>query len=331
MYLAANEADLALNRHPELVWQPETTRPPALAASKVSFTTTVPKELVHRAAHAEVLLTRWARQGDARFELTAQWPRTHSFFTPPSSTHHAPSLVAETFRQATCLLAHAEYGIPLGHHFIMNALSYDLSMDGVVVGDSPAEVGLSAQCSELRHRGRRVSGFRCDLVLHRDGRPAATGSARFDSVPPPVYRRLRGDGVNGEQRKLPLPAPVAPQYVGRTSPTDVVLAPTDEHRAWRLRVDTRHPTMFDHPVDHVPGMVLLEAACQAASACTYPDGFEAVSMSSVFHCYAEHDAPCVIAADHRRGDGTAPETVYVTGRQSDELIFETTLKAAVAS
>lgn len=47
-----------------------------------SLTTTVPKEFVHRASVAEVMLTDWERTGQARFTVSAQWPRGHSFFTP---------------------------------------------------------------------------------------------------------------------------------------------------------------------------------------------------------------------------------------------------------
>ena len=81
-----------------------------------ALTTTVPKEFVHRAAVAEVMLTSWKRQDDTRFTVTAQWPRAHSFFTPSGDGLHDPLIAAETVRQVGSLLAHAEYGVPLGHH-----------------------------------------------------------------------------------------------------------------------------------------------------------------------------------------------------------------------
>lgn len=78
----------------------------------LSFTTTVPKEFVHRAAVAEVLLTDWCRENDTRFVMAGQWPRGHSFFTPVGEGYHDPLIAAETIRQAGILLAHAEFGIP---------------------------------------------------------------------------------------------------------------------------------------------------------------------------------------------------------------------------
>ncbi|WP_415940302.1 AfsA-related hotdog domain-containing protein, partial [Streptomyces sp. 039-1] len=69
-------------------------RPPAdaraAAPAPQRLTCTVPKEFVHRAALAEVLLTGRTRLSDNRFQVTAQWPRSHSFYTPIAGTHHDP-------------------------------------------------------------------------------------------------------------------------------------------------------------------------------------------------------------------------------------------------
>lgn len=282
---------------------------------------TAPRELVHRAAISEVFVTDWEERGGDAYELAAQWPRCHSFFTPPSSSHHMPTLVAETIRQSVFVLAHAEYAIPFGHAFVMEELSYRTSRAGIQVGSSPTDVQIQATCAEFIRKGRRVVGFRTDVLLLRGDRPFASGSASFTSVSPAVYQRLRGAqrGVTGQG--LRLPAPVCPEYVGRSSAQDVVIAPTGQRDVWHVRADTSHPTMFDHPVDHVPGMVLLEAACQAASAASYPSPFHAVGMSASFTRYAEHDAPCVLTTDHQPERGTAT----VTGTQEGRLVFTATL------
>ncbi|MCK1794599.1 hypothetical protein MTQ01_00860 [Streptomyces sp. XM4193] len=285
------------------------------------FSATAPRELVHRAAISEVFVTDWESRGGDTYELAAQWPRCHSFFTPPSSSHHMPSLVAETIRQSVFVLAHAEYGIPFGHAFVMNELSYRTSRAGIRVGSSPADVQLLATCTEFTRKGRRVAGFRTEVTLLRDGRPFAAGSASFTAVAPAVYRRLRGAQHRAAGQGPHLPAPVCPEYVGRSSALDVVLAPTDRRDVWHVRADTSHPTMFDHPVDHVPGMVLLEAACQAAAAASHPGTFHALRVHATFARYAEYDSPCVLTADHRPESGFAT----VTGTQAGQLVFTATL------
>ncbi|WP_281275492.1 AfsA-related hotdog domain-containing protein [Saccharothrix australiensis] len=42
-----------------------------------------------------------------------------------------------------------------------------------------------------------------------------------------------------------------------------MLSPVGRSDSWLPRVDRRHPVLFDHPVDHVPGMALQEAGRQA--------------------------------------------------------------------
>ncbi|WP_280409454.1 AfsA-related hotdog domain-containing protein [Nocardia brasiliensis] len=70
------------------------------------------------------------------------------------------------------------------------------------------------------------------------------------------------------------PAPRAPPpprgRLGREHPKNVLLAhgsrATAGGMSFRLAFDPAHPFFFDHPMDHVPGMLLLEAARQAALA-----------------------------------------------------------------
>ncbi|MFF8732844.1 AfsA-related hotdog domain-containing protein [Streptomyces sp. NPDC015171] len=43
-----------------------------------------------------------------------------------------------------------------------------------------------------------------------------------------------------------------------------MLAATERAGRWQLRIEQDHPVLFGHPVDHAPGMLLLEALRQAA-------------------------------------------------------------------
>ncbi|MFI7386519.1 ScbA/BarX family gamma-butyrolactone biosynthesis protein [Streptomyces sp. NPDC049813] len=290
------------------------------------LTTTVPKEFVHRVSVAEVFLTGWARQEDDRFLVTGQWPRVHSFFTPVDGRHD-PLLAAETLRQAGMLVAHAEFGIPLGHRFLMWDLALSVDPAQLTVGAAPATIEIEVSCRDVKRRRDVVTGFRCDVVIRRDGRTAATGSSSFTSMTPSVYGRLRGERER-DPRILPLTAPTAPQTVGRTSPMDVVLSPVGRPDVWQLRVDTRHPVLFEHPVDHVPGMALLEAARQAASA-HLGRSCQLLAITSEFENYAELDAPCLIGIEPAPGPATpGQERLLVTCRQNDRSVFRATVTVA---
>ncbi|WP_306459474.1 ScbA/BarX family gamma-butyrolactone biosynthesis protein [Streptomyces sp. TLI_55] len=292
-----------------------------------SLTTTVPKELVHRASVAEVMLTDWERVSKDHFTVAAQWPRGHSFFANVDGRHD-PLIAAETIRQAGTLLTHAEFGVPLGYHFLMWDLSVSVQPEILRVGTAPASVDVEMTCEDVKLRGNRLAGCRYNAVIRRDGQVAATGSANFTCTSGKVYERLRGDRSDFAERQLPLTAPVAPQNVGRISPMDVVLSPIGDPNRWLLRVDTRHPILFDHPVDHVPGMVLLEAARQASTALLGCPCLP-VDFSSEFMKYVELDAPCVIEAQHLPDSGTdRGERVLVTGYQDETPVFRSTVTMA---
>lgn len=306
----------------------DSTGPTGIAVLRYpSLTSTVPKEFVHRASVAEVLLTDWNRVGDQHFTVAAQLPRHHGFFAAVGGCHD-PLLIAETIRQAGILLAHTEFGVPLGHQFLMWDLSIDVSPERLFVGTTPASLEIDIVCNDIKRRGANLAGLHFDAVIRRDGQAAATGAATFTCASPAVYRRLRsaslGDSVPAT---LPLTSPIAPQDVGRISPTDVVLSPVPEPDSWQLRVDTRHPVLFDHPVDHVPGMVLLEAARQAAAAFL---GYTCVpvGITGEFARYAELDAPCLIDACALPADAEGRDRVLVTGRQGDHLLFSSAVTVA---
>ncbi|MFC7986247.1 ScbA/BarX family gamma-butyrolactone biosynthesis protein [Streptomyces sp. NPDC057336] len=295
------------------------------------LTTTVPRELVHRAAVAEVMLTGWQRLDDNHFGMTAQWPRGHSFFTPVEGVHHDPLIAAETIRQIGSLLAHAEFGVPFGHQFLLEELSLTVHPEQLRVGGTPAALDLEVLCKEVRKRGNRLTGLCYETTVLREGRLAASGRISFGCIAPAVYRRLRPERVfAADHRPIGLTAPLAPQSVGRTAPADVVLSPTGEPNHWQLRVDTRHPVLFDHQVDHIPGMVLLEAARQGAAAVLGGSPILPLGLECEFKKYAELDRPCLIDALRLPTASGAPAAVLVTGHQDGEIVFSATVTAASA-
>ncbi|MER7224793.1 ScbA/BarX family gamma-butyrolactone biosynthesis protein [Streptomyces rubradiris] len=288
------------------------------------LTTTVPSQYVHRAAVSEVFLTQWETDSPDRFSVTAQWPRGHALFIPVGG-YQDPLLLVESVRQTGALLAHAEYGVPFGHQFLMWNMSFSADPEALAAGATPTEVVLRAECHDLVRRGATLAGMRYRVTVERDGMPLGVASAAFSCTSPAVYRRLRGDMP--VRPSVPLPVGIAPETVGRAGSRDVVLAAGDPRtpRRWQLRVDTAHPIFFDHPVDHVPGMVLLEAARQAAHASTGMRDALPVGLDSTFERYAELDAPCWIEAEPGRPDRYGRTPTTVRGTQHGETVFTATV------
>jgi len=329
--MSASKAQM--ERTPFSTWTKEAatvTAVTARVAGATTLTSTVPKEFVHRSAVAEVLLTDWARVDDTHFRITAQWPRGHSFFTPVADGYHDPLIVCETIRQVGILLAHAEFGVPLGHKFVIWDLDIAVHPEHLLMGYAPAALSIDVTCTEITRRGGKVSGLRIEAVIRRDGDVVATGTGSYSCLAPAVYRRVRGDHtVGGDWHQLPLISPAAPQSVGRMSPMDVVLSPTGKEACWQLRADTRHPVLFEHPVDHVPGTVLIEAARQATAAVLGRSSYLPLALATRFMRYVELDAPCMIEA-RLLDEAASPieQTVLVTARQADEIAFSATVTAA---
>ncbi|WP_367322379.1 ScbA/BarX family gamma-butyrolactone biosynthesis protein [Streptomyces sp. HUAS ZL42] len=289
------------------------------------LTTIVPRQYVHRAAVSEVLLTGWraASQPDA-FVVRAQWPRGHALFAQ-SGGYQDPMLLVESVRQIGSLLAHAEFEVPFGHQFLMRSIGFTATTDLFVATPAPTEVELHTVCHDIVRRGKSLAGMRYEVTATVDGVALATAEAAFNCTGPSVYKRLRGERPTCADR---LPGrPIDPARVGRAGAEHVVLS--EDLRGsgdrWELRVDCNHPIFFDHPVDHVPGMVLLEAARQAAHAATgMADGL-VLDLESSFDRYAELDEPCYIEASPVGVDDAGDVLVRVRGIQRDETVFSARL------
>ncbi|WP_282700389.1 ScbA/BarX family gamma-butyrolactone biosynthesis protein [Streptomyces sp. CC219B] len=287
-----------------------------LSTATEPLTATVPRQLVHRAAVAETFLTGWRRTGPDLFGVSAQWPRAHQLHVSADRSAHEPLLVAETVRQCGALLAHTEYEVPLGHQFVLQELRLSTRPEHLAVGPVPAEPELAIAVFDIRRRAGRPHAIRYNADVRLGGARVATAHVAVSWTGPSVYRRLRGGRTPANVSALPLPPALPPEAVDRALPADVVLAPPDRPGRWQLRVDTAHPVFFDHPLDHVPGMLLLEAARQAAGAACAGERTP-VSFHASFHRYAELDLPTWVEAE-TGADGE----VTVVGRQVESPVFE---------
>lgn len=96
---------------------------------------------------------------------------------------------------------------------------------------------------------------------------------------------------------LPLtPVRVAPQ---NRVLSDVILGPAGATAA--LIVDQGHPFFYDHPLDHVPGLLLIEAAMQLAGQwrAAHPGPEPLRQLSVRFLKYCLHDIPVTLALSLR--------------------------------
>ncbi|GGQ76141.1 ScbA/BarX family gamma-butyrolactone biosynthesis protein [Couchioplanes azureus] len=270
----------------------------------VDFEQTVPRSLVHRRAVSEVFLTDLLPVDDSTVEVGAQWPRDHSFYRLRSGQFHDPLLLAESIRQAGLAIAHRVFGVPMDWQFLTRRQDYQISTAGLARESQPVDLLLGVACRDVKRTRRGVSGMSMDMVVYRDCERVGTGFVDWSCVSPASYARLRSAtaaaGVTG-----PLPRPVAPGLVGRDREHDVVLTPGPTRDTWQLRVDQEHAVLFDHFVDHVPGMVLMEAARQATI--LHCGGTEVIPVRSqfTFDRYVELDEPATVTVSSLAGGADA--------------------------
>ncbi|MFD6423355.1 ScbA/BarX family gamma-butyrolactone biosynthesis protein [Streptomyces sp. NPDC060198] len=280
----------------------------------------VAMDLVHRARPQDVVPTGWERRAENRFLVSGRWPEDHGFFAPAGGLHDALLLV-ESMRQSTILIGHGAYGVPMDHHFLMWALDFTCDPAHLRAAGS-REVEIEVSLSQTTWRAGRLSSMDSRVTVRREGGTAGVGVSSIRIMSPQIYARLRG-GRAGAAGALPPEAGVPPHTVGRTRPQDVLLAPASRSGLWQLRVDPGHSTLYQGPKDHIPGMVLIEAARQAAYTLMGPAAFHPAAATNSFGRYAEFGEPIWIEAR----PGQRRNTVVVTGHQEGEEVFRSSVTA----
>ncbi|SBW22693.1 hypothetical protein FDG2_2992 [Candidatus Protofrankia californiensis] len=296
------------------------------------FSRTVDRALVHRHAVSEVFITDLVETGSDSCLVGAQLPISHSYFLD-SVRRPAPydiCLLTECARQACTYIAHERFGVPMGWVFMMTGMSTKLAGHVEVgVGDRPAELAMSAR-TQAMVSGTRLRGMKASIDVSVDSLPVGTisGEGRYLSAEEYEFlRRGERTGSVPSSRSLddvPAGIRVPPNLVGRCDPRNVMLV--DAHRtaigvAAKLGVSGRHATLFDHPLDHYPGMALVEASVQAALlavglAGSTGTGLRAVGLDAGFSRFAELDDEVAVAArPHPSIDGT-------TGATTVDVSFE---------
>ncbi|MEV8364618.1 ScbA/BarX family gamma-butyrolactone biosynthesis protein [Streptomyces niveus] len=237
--------------------------------SRLSWSRTVPRELVHRTSAAEVLLTDVCPSPERNvFDVAASWPRSHPTFPRDGESLHSPLILVETVRQLGIYLPLSHYGVPPRFRMLITDLYFRLDPDlEPRATANSTDVTCRAAVSDIRTGADgTVAGLRMEVSMRVGAQvfARAGGGARF--VSPARYAALRGARA---AVRPPVPADdwVRPDLarIGAGHARDVMIAVGDDGALSLRPADPRHPFFFDHPSDHVPGMVLLEAARQAGA------------------------------------------------------------------
>lgn len=200
------------------------------------FGSTVARQLVHKLAVSDVLITDAVEAGRDLLILAAQWPRQHHYYSVAGGALDLV-LIAETLRQATILCAHRFYAVPLGHAFLMDRLIVKRDVGHGRRG-VPQEVMIKVEMDRVERRHGRLLSLRSSVEFKIGSQIVGAGQGYLRVVDPRVYARMRGSA------KPPATGATLDSFV-RGVALSPVEAAVELPRRWQLHLDRTHAVFFD--------------------------------------------------------------------------------------
>lgn len=258
----------------------------------------VDSSLVHKSSAKQVMLLGAELHEDGSMGIDVELSEAHpsAGMLPSSST----LLGVELMRQCAIAFAHLVAGVPRDWAFLMNEITFSWQ-DGYVPHTAEeftghAEVRLYA----VKKRKGQVSDLQLEVEYIRDGLVRGRGSGDFTVLPPRAYQAIRRN------------APAAREE--STGPLGMVLADareTPETLEAQLVWNQADRFIFDHPSDHVSGMLLAKGLLDAHLRLT---GNPAALFNLRCVGFAEHDAPVHVLA-RLAGPGSVRIAIVQSGRE----------------
>lgn len=257
------------------------TRFPIRAARCMRLTTAKPvdagagemsiAQLVHKFSEDECFLASMSTLDDAFHRALIEIPGSHHYFGDGyGAVVRDPMFLNECARQAATLVAHQVLGVSRTDSFLINSWTF------ACVSRAPIEQGsLTADVSVIRivkNRRGNICGSDIVCIIRASESEIASVEIKATYVTPQAYSMLRSmrnpnPAVVSDPHRRPV---LDPNYLsfGRLRAENCTLSgagilPSDP-RTLSLNIDEGHRTFFDHQLDHIPAMVLFEAALQAA-------------------------------------------------------------------
>ncbi|HEX8646572.1 MAG TPA: AfsA-related hotdog domain-containing protein [Thermoleophilaceae bacterium] len=312
----------------------------------LTFERAMPRDLVHKAAIEQVLLTDLKPLGDDEFAFAAQLPRAHRLFNDTEHGLHDAMAILEAGRQGVTLGVHELARVPRESQFVLGELSLTVhDREGLRVGPEPTRLVGHSLTSDWRYIKGELVSLRLGGDVYLDGRPVMAIAGMGGFMNDRMYRLLRRrQRPRGDFQPGPGPADAAlPREVGRRDPANVVItppvAPDGDPRRLRAQVvvNQTHHTFFDHPLDHVPAMLLVEAMRQAAVASAAgaigldPGAAVVTRCRAAYGRYAELEPAIgcdVDLEEPESADGATTVTARLTMSQLGKQLGEGTLELA---
>ena len=300
---------------------PPTTPHAVVATATPAIEPSTIRTLVHKRLPENVLLTDLRACGAGHFVCTGRMATDHPLFNEGRRTPREDILFyTEVGRQASLAVTHAFLDASLDDVFIFEGSEAAMTEAIWRSSHSAAEAVVSEITvrDTVRRKNNAVSRVVADYLMTIGGEQVFGGTGTWTIQPPALFQRVRRTALEaGSGDSTDPPATLEPHAASlRRSPGNVVISAPEYRQggaevAASLIVDRTHPYFFDHPCDHVPGMLLLEGCTQLAlGACaelgvTAPRRAAVIAYAADFTQFVELGLPTTLTARVAEGDRNA--------------------------
>ena len=246
--------------------------------SPVDFARTIPRILTHKRLIENVYVTSMYRATNETFVCGAYLPRANTFLNDMQFHNDDVMLkVVEIGRQIGTAVCHEFMGVGERNAFILNDV-YLETLPGWHETDWCSQDSLVSELTLTRcdyGKEGQLQSIRADAVNHVGGRAVCRGYSDWSIQPKDRYRRMRDiarsrflrqteSGTQGGLRRDSIRISSRSSLKGSVLHEDLWISGNARVFVATLRVDQGNLFFFDHPNDHVPGMLMFEGMRQLA-------------------------------------------------------------------
>lgn len=225
----------------------------------------IKKEDVHRYLDENVFISTIEKIGEGGFLVQGELLENHILYGDQVSGFNAGTYFIEVARQGTLAMAHHFYDVPLDMGFIITGMSWDFAekMPFFRSKESLCHCEITVDEIESKKEGLRKNLSSYALVY--EGNTFLTGTASCITVPKKLIAKTVGSS-SLQNSVLSHDEAVDVQDVQILDRKNILIARPQllKNNTYQvdLIIDKDHKYFFEHPNNHVPGMMLLEAAKQ---------------------------------------------------------------------
>lgn len=258
----------------------------------------------HRSTQSDLLVMQMRQRTEAVWEVGFSLPRSHWLCHPiPGAV--PPTLIAETLRQAGLAVCVAGLGLDPTVHFVISALTLRMHNAALEFPRFGALEDIAVvSFSDIVYRKGLASRFEVDYEIG----DAVSAHISAQALSQSDYHAVRRNALGLDETIVEYEESVL---------VDPVVTETSAEAT--LGVNEADPFFFDHPVDHLPGMLLFHSAVALHEHAT---GSPVASVSITFPTFAELRTPTHLRAAI---DGSSS---HITIFQAKRVVAEVVAQSA---